>query len=163
VIDGQRRFGNGRLLPAGPLREPLDRLRRVDFRVCNGAAAQVGEVPMRLQLVDAVSLAGAQRQALSAFTGRPVHAVAGIGNPVRFFDSLREYGLSVIEHAFPDHHAFAPGDLAFDDQAPVLMTEKDAVKCRAFARPNWWCVPVTARLPSEFFDALVLRVKAVPI
>jgi tetraacyldisaccharide 4'-kinase len=162
VIDGKRRFGNCRLLPAGPLREPLERLQRVDFRVCNGGEAQAGEVPMRLRMDEVVSLDGSLREALAAFSGQEVHAVAGIGNPARFFDSLRESGLVVIEHAFADHHAFAPGDLAFADDTPVLMTEKDAVKCRAFARRHWWCVPVTAQLPAEFFDAVVQRMKSAP-
>jgi len=73
-----------------------------------------------------------------------VHAVAGIGNPARFFRDLRNHGLEVIEHAFPDHHPFARGDLSFGDDLPVLMTEKDAVKCVAFADPGWWLVPTEA-------------------
>lgn len=156
VIDGRRRFGNGRLLPAGPLREPLSRLQEVDFRVCNGVP-QAGEFGMQLRGGEMVNLGDGERRPLSAFAGRSVHAVAAIGHPQRFFDSLRAAGLSVTGHPFPDHHAFAPGELRFDDAAPVLMTDKDAVKCRAFAAPDWWRVPVRAELPETFFDALCAR------
>ncbi|HEX8778683.1 MAG TPA: tetraacyldisaccharide 4'-kinase [Rhodanobacter sp.] len=157
VIDGGRRFGNGRLLPAGPLREPLRRLSRVDLRVCNGDTPQAGEYPMRLAGGDAATLDGVRRQPLADFTGRRVHAVAGIGNPARFFASLRDAGIEVVEHAFPDHHAFVASDLAFGDELPVLMTDKDAVKCAGFAQPHWWRVPVRAELPMEFFDAVLAR------
>lgn len=158
VVDGKRRFGNGRLLPAGPLREPVSRLREVDFVVCNGGEPQDGEVPMTLALGDAVSLGEpAQHRPLSAFAGRSVHGVAGIGHPMRFFEALRAHGVDVVEHAFPDHHRHAVQDLDFGDDLPVLMTEKDAVKCRAFAKPGWWGVPVTAQLPESFFDAVVAR------
>jgi tetraacyldisaccharide 4'-kinase len=81
---------------------------------------------------------------LEDFRGRPLHAVAGIGNPARFFRDLRARGLEVIEHPFPDHHAFTPEELSFADDLPVLMTEKDAVKCNAFADPRWWLVPTEA-------------------
>ena len=157
VIDGVRRFGNGRLLPAGPLREPLSRLQRVDFRVCNGGVVAPGDVPMQLQGGLVRGLADDHVKPLADFAGQTVHAVAAIGHPQRFFASLRSQGLQVVEHAFPDHHAFKPGDLAFNDGSPVLMTEKDAVKCRAFAQPHWWTVPVRALLPPAFFDALEAR------
>ncbi len=159
VIDGLRRFGNGRLLPAGPLREPLARLQRVSFRVCNGQGAQPGEIEMRLSGDRAHALRGEEVQPLQAFGGRRVHAVAAIGHPERFFDSLRARGIEVIPHAFPDHHAFVAGDLSFGDDLPVLMTEKDAVKCRAFASPHWWRVPVRAELPESFFEQLLDRVE----
>jgi len=154
VIDGMRRFGNGRLLPAGPLREPLSRLQRVDFRVCNGGDALDGEYPMRLSGDEAVALGDARRLPLDSWRGQPVHAVAAIGNPRRFFDSLRGHGIAVIEHAFADHHRFAPAELDFGDRLPVLMTDKDAVKCRRFALAHWWRVPVRADLPPAFHDAL---------
>jgi tetraacyldisaccharide 4'-kinase len=157
VIDGARRFGNGHLLPAGPLREPLRRLARVDLRVCNGGTPQAGEYPMRLAGGDVVTLDGTQRKPLADFAGRRVHAVAAIGHPGRFFASLRDAGIEVIEHAFADHHAFVAADLAFGDGLPVLMTDKDAVKCHAFARPDWWRVPVRAELPAAFFDALLAK------
>jgi tetraacyldisaccharide 4'-kinase len=158
VIDGARRFGNGRLLPLGPLREPLSRLRGVDFRVCNGGDAGDGEVPMRLEGGVARALADGREQPLAALRGQRVHAVAGIGHPRRFFDSLRAQGIEVIEHPFADHHAFAPAELAFGDDLPLLMTAKDAVKCRGFARDGWWSVPVRAVLPEAFFVAVYGRI-----
>ncbi|MEP7043634.1 MAG: tetraacyldisaccharide 4'-kinase [Dokdonella sp.] len=160
VIDGQRRFGNGQLLPAGPLREPLSRLAAVGFRVCNGAAAQADEIPMRLVGEMAVSMTAATgTRPLESFAGQRVHAVAAIGNPARFFDGLRAHGIDVVPHGFPDHHAFVTADLAFGDDAPVLMTEKDAVKCLAFATPGFWCVPVRAELPVAFFEAIAERLR----
>jgi tetraacyldisaccharide 4'-kinase len=158
VIDGVRRFGNGRLMPAGPLREPGSRLRDVDFIICNGGVARDGEIPMQLVLSNACALAGpATVRPLAAFSGQRVHAVAGIGHPDRFFDSLRANGIDVIRHPFPDHHRHAATDLDFGDGLPVLMTEKDAVKCHAFARENAWVVPVAAELPASFFDAVADR------
>ncbi|HEX6833310.1 MAG TPA: tetraacyldisaccharide 4'-kinase [Rudaea sp.] len=155
VIDGERRFGNGRLLPAGPLREPLARLDSVAFRVVNGGVPEPGEVAMQLIGTQAAALLDpTERQPLAFFHDRRVHAVAGIGHPQRFFAQLRAAGVDAIEHAFPDHHAFVPSDLAFGDDLAVLMTAKDAVKCRAFAQPHHWCVPVRAQLPPEFIEAL---------
>jgi len=159
VIDGERRFGNGLLLPAGPLREPLSRLDSVDFRVCNGGETRAGEVPMRLAGEVAVSLCDTgEQKPLRDFAGRRVHAVAGIGNPARFFAMLRGAGIDIVEHAFADHHAYTAGDLRFGDDAPVLMTTKDAVKCRAFAHADCWQVPVQAILPQAFFDAIRARI-----
>ncbi|WP_430389430.1 tetraacyldisaccharide 4'-kinase [Dyella sp. 20L07] len=161
VIDGVRRFGNGHLLPAGPLREPLARLRQMDFRICNGGVVAQGDVPMQLQGGQVRALVDGHAKPLSDFAGQTVHAVAAIGHPQRFFASLRSQGLQVIEHAFPDHHAFAAGDLDFGDCKPVLMTDKDAVKCRAFAQAHWWTVPVRAVLPPAFFDDLDARLRRV--
>ena len=159
VIDALRGFGNGRLLPAGPLREPLMRLATSDMRVCNGGE-RTGAYPMQLRGDKACSLTDDTCQPLTAFTGQRVHAVAAIGHPARFFDSLRAYGILPIEHAFPDHHAFVPADFNLGEDLPVLMTDKDAIKCRRFAQPGWWRVPVRAELPVEFFDALAARVTA---
>lgn len=160
VIDGERRFGNGWLLPAGPLREPLDRLRNVDFCVANGGTAEPDEVPMRLAGDSAVALGDDAALPLSAFAGQRVHAVAGIGHPPRFFASLRVHGIEIIEHAFADHHAFRAADLAFGDDLPVLMTEKDAIKCRAFAQARHWFVPVRAELPAGFLDEVAQMLSA---
>ena len=161
VIDGQRRFGNGRLLPAGPLREPTRRLATVRWRVCNGGVAQPGEVPMRLAGEVAVPLErSAATRALASFAGQRVHAVAGIGHPARFFAGLAAHGIDVLPHAFADHHAFVPADIAFGDGLPVLMTEKDAVKCAAFAGSGVWCVPVRAELPEAFLDEVAAAVEA---
>lgn len=161
VVDGERRFGNGRLLPAGPLRERESRLHEVDFIVCNGGEPRDGETPMRLVLGQAVALSDPARMlSLSAFAGRRVHATAGIGNPSRFFDALAAIDIDVVRHPFPDHHRYAAVDLDFGDDLPLLMTEKDAVKCRAFAKPHWWAVPVDAGLPRSFFDAVAARLSA---
>lgn len=156
VVDGSRGFGNGRVLPAGPLRESGSRARAADAVVVNGGAAgepvrgvppELAAVALRMRLVgaEARQVAGAgQVQPLEAFRGRPVHAVAGIGNPQRFFSDLRGHGLDIIEHPFPDHHALSAADLNFGDGLAVLMTEKDAVKCRSVAGPRLWYVPVEA-------------------
>jgi tetraacyldisaccharide 4'-kinase len=153
VIDGTRGFGNRRVLPAGPLREPVSRLASVDLVVVNGNAEHASlqaldsstnrdALRMVLQPGEAVRVdCRDDHRPLEAFRGRPVHAVAGIGNPERFFRDLRGRGLELIEHAFPDHHAFTPGEVAFADEYPVLMTEKDAVKCVTFATPRLWLVP----------------------
>jgi tetraacyldisaccharide 4'-kinase len=152
VIDGGRRFGNKRLLPAGPLREPLQRLGQVDFRVCNGGNPHADEVPMCLRGGMARALCDGREQPIGSFSGMRVHAVAAIGHPERFFASLAAQGLEIIQHPFPDHHAFVPEDLAFGDDRPVLMTEKDAVKCRKFAQMHWWSAPVEAELPTSFYE-----------
>ena len=149
VIDGVRRLGNGMLLPAGPLREGAWRLRKVDMVVVNGQGMP-GEFSSRLRSREAVNLATGERRPLRAFRAMPVHAVAGIGNPARFFDMLEHLGLTVVSHPFPDHHVFVPGDLVFGNGAAILMTEKDAVKCERFAEPNFWSVPVVA-LPEAVF------------
>nr|WP_298133529.1 tetraacyldisaccharide 4'-kinase [uncultured Pseudoxanthomonas sp.] len=159
VIDGARRYGNGRLMPAGPLREPAARAADCAFRVVNlpdtEAAAAFGEWPMQLQADDALPLRGGRPKPLSAFAGQRVHAVAGIGNPGRFFAMLRAKGLGVVPHAFADHHAYQADDFAFGSELPVLMTEKDAVKCVAFANAWFYSVPVAAKLPEAFWIALL--------
>lgn len=159
VIDGRRRLGNGLLLPAGPLREPVHRAAACDFIVVNGGEAGAGEVPMRLALANAIPFDGAEPRALSSFQGEPVHAVAGIADPERFFRALRAAGLDPIPHPFPDHHPFAASDLRFGDALPVLMTEKDAVKCARIAPSNAWAVPVSAVLPDAFLDAVAARLR----
>lgn len=155
VVDGERRHGNGRLLPAGPLREPAGRV--VDFRIINGGAAQPDEWPMRLGCDVVQPLQGGTVQPLSHFAGMTVHAMAGIGHPGRFFAALRAVGVSVIEHPFPDHHAFQRHELQFQPPLPLLMTEKDAVKCAEFPLLDAWVVPVSADLPDAFFIQLADR------
>jgi tetraacyldisaccharide 4'-kinase len=155
VVDASRGFGNGRLLPAGPLREPLARLREVDAIVNvvpwgSGAAyAKTGgrESSMAHEPVlwRNVARPDATKQ-LSAWRSGEVHAVAGIGNPQRFFDTLRALGVSPICHAYPDHHAFVAADLAFDGATAILMTEKDAVKCVAFAGANCWYLAIRTHI-----------------
>lgn len=167
VQDVRRRYGNGLLLPAGPLREPLERAADCSLRVVNlgvvtdqAAAPCAGEWPMRLGIGEVRPLAGGRGLPLAAFAGQRVHAVAGIGEPERFFSMLRDAGIAVVPHAFPDHHAYAPTDLDFGSRLPVLMTEKDAVKCMAFAQPGWHAVPVVAQLPQAFWQALLERLPA---
>jgi tetraacyldisaccharide 4'-kinase len=151
------------LLPAGPLREPARRLREVDMVVVNGLGG-TGEHPMRMQAGAAVSLQNPeQRRDLDTFRGQSVHAVAAIGNPERFFQILRQVGMRVEGHAFPDHYPFKPEDLEFGDDRPVLMTEKDAVKCRVFARGNDWYVPVRVEMSREFTDRLGELLDAITI
>lgn len=155
VIDGKRRFGNGYCLPAGPLREPVERLRQVDLIVCNGLA-KGNEHAMVLEGSRAVNLHDAQQtKELAQFKGQRIHALAGIGHPGRFFAHLSQFGLLFDERIFPDHHAFQERDILFDDNRPVLMTEKDAIKCRRFVGPQHWFVPVEARLDEAFAQSLL--------
>ena len=151
VVDGIRRHGNRRCLPAGPLREPLSRLRSVDLVVSNGAAFP-GEFEMELQCHEICSLLDHRDcRAFEDFAGIPVHAVCAIGHPQRFFRMLRARGIEIrAEHAFPDHHPFTARDLAFGDDLPIIMTEKDAVKVQRFAAPQHWMVPARAALVPEF-------------
>jgi tetraacyldisaccharide 4'-kinase len=150
VIDGVRRFGTGFMLPAGPLREPVSRLKEADLLVVNGIGG-AGEHPMQLKWGELRNLRddGMTRK-LADFRDVRVHAVAGIGNPARFFQVLRQVIRRIEEHAYPDHHRYRSVDLRFDDDAPVLMTEKDAVKCRRFATGNEWYLPVRAELSPDF-------------
>lgn len=153
VVDGTRRHGNGACLPAGPLREPVSRLDAVDLIVCNGEAAP-GEFAMTLQGNAAFNMIDDRRRLLADFAG-PVHALAGIGNPRRFFEHLRRAGLVFDERPLPDHHIFRTADLEFNDALPVLMTEKDAVKCTALADIRHWFVPVQAHLDPAFGPRLL--------
>ena len=157
VVDA-RGAGNGFLLPAGPLREPAWRLRTVDAVVCNGFRKdRAWSMHMHGEELHRMTDARDRRPA-QAFAGQKVHAVAGIGDPNRFFMHLVRLGLKPVPHPFPDHHPFKPEDLAFAGEEPVVMTEKDAVKLRHAARPNWWVLPVTARLDAAFGDWLLGRV-----
>ncbi len=168
VIDGRRRYGNRLPLPAGPMREPPERGERCDFRVVNLGGAQApelagdtgfGEWPMRLRAQDAVPLHGHRGAPLSAFAGQRVHAVAGIGDPERFFAMLRGLDIAVVPHAFADHHRYRAEDLRFGSDLPVLMTEKDAVKCANFQSERCYSVPIRAELPEAFWVALLDRLR----
>jgi len=165
VIDAERGFGNGHLLPAGPLREGASRLATVDAIVVNGTGVGTGTgqpaggepgaaltawggqphrvFGMHLKASQAVSLLDSSARDLHAFAGQRVHAVAAIGNPRRFFRMLRSFGLQVSPHELPDHAAVESADIEFGDSLPVLMTEKDAVKCQRLARAQHWYVPVS--------------------
>lgn len=166
VVDGRRRYGNGQLLPAGPLREPPGRGARCDFRVINlpSSAAGTGDLrsgfgewPMHLFADRAIPVLGGRPRPLSTFAGHRVHAVAGIGDPERFFAMLRSLGIAVVPHAFADHHRYQASDFEFGSSLPVLMTEKDAVKCIEFATGLHYCVPVRAELPEAFWVSLLDR------
>lgn len=171
VIDGERGLGNELLLPAGPLREPVARLNEVDFVVVNGqaeaAAGLQRKMPalhpfyMRLVAEQAVNLREfRQRLPLADFRGQTLHAVAGIGNPSRFFQQLTQAGLDIISHPFPDHYPFSTQDFRFaPGNLPIMMTEKDAIKCFAFAESHYWFVPVAAELTAEFETALLNRLQ----
>ncbi len=155
VVDGERRFGNGYCLPAGPLREPIARLSSVDFVVVNGNKYEDNEFSMQLVGNTAINLSTGELKPLQAFRGIACHALAGIGNPDRFFKLLESIGLTCTTHSLPDHHPFTHNDIEFGDHKPVLMTEKDAVKCTGFARENHWYVPVKA-VPEPAFGQQLL-------
>jgi tetraacyldisaccharide 4'-kinase len=164
VVDEARGFGNGRMLPAGPLREPRSRLDRADalvYLASDGPSRAVernaGRVTaMGYEPLEWRSLKEANAVAdVAAWRNGAIHAVAGIGNPARFFTLVRELGFDPVCHAFPDHHRYAPSDLAFPDAIAILMTEKDAVKCAAFADHRYWYLPIRAIIA----PALVARVE----
>jgi len=158
VIDGERRVGNGFLLPAGPLREGIGRLQEVDLVVCNGGRAEQGEFLMQVIASDVVSVSEpTKRSPLSIFAGKKVTAVAGIGNPERFFSTLKQAGVEVVRRVFPDHHHFSAADLESADN-PLLMTEKDAVKCRTIAPADSWYLSVEAKFNDDFAQHLKLCV-----
>jgi tetraacyldisaccharide 4'-kinase len=168
VMDAARGLGNGYLLPAGPLRESPSRLARVDAVVLNGESDVAAlKLPlqafvMRLIGEQLLPLAGPRAPvALASFVGQRVHALAGIGNPQRFFTQLSAAGLTVVAHAFPDHHRYRANDLEFGDALPLLMTEKDAVKCRGFAAANRWYLPVAASFAAAEGAALLAGLQSV--
>jgi len=150
VMDGKRRFGNGFYFPAGPLREPIDRLKEVHFLVSVGEPTQQAYL-MRIEpSLVCWQVNGDESKALTDFHGKTVHAVAGIAFPHQFFSLLQQLGMTVIEHPFPDHHHFSSDDLTFSDLHPVLMTEKDAVKCESISTQNHWFVPIETELSDNF-------------
>lgn len=168
VIDGLRGFGNGMLLPAGPLREKPERLDQVDLIVCNGQSRH--SLPERtyvmtldathmVHLIDNKSLS-VNDQNLREIKSKKVHAVAGIGNPERFFNSLCTCGFDIITHIFRDHHFYSKQDISFSDELDVVMTEKDATKCREIASNKHWFLKVAARLPDDFMDSVINKIAA---
>ena len=165
VVDGERRFGNGLALPAGPLREPVARLAAVDAVVVNGAGdvalPPVPRFAMRLANERFVSLATGEvrspAELASALRGRPVAAIAGIGHPQRFFDQLEALGIHATAHAFPDHYGYQRRDLKLPGAEAILMTEKDAVKCASIAEARMWFMRIEAVLAPGFDDFLLSR------
>ncbi len=171
VFDGARGAGNGAVIPVGPLREPVSRLSSVDFVVVNGGEFEAGqhldafndiEHPeihtMALEPSTLVNLKTGRARPITDLQGQAVRAVAGIGNPGRFFDTLRNLGATVTEAPFPDHHSFKASDLTADAGQWVVMTAKDAVKCRSFAPDNAWVFSVQASLSDEFSRSVISRI-----
>ena len=164
VIDGLRGYGNARLLPAGPLREPVERAQDCDFHVVNNGdavAAAANRYNMQLYGAELVALDATLRKQLHMLSGQRVHAIAGIGNPSRFFGMLRQVGIEPVEHAFADHHAYCAQDFAFAEALPIVMTEKDAVKCAGFALADAWMLPVHAQLADTFLVALFAQLATI--
>jgi tetraacyldisaccharide 4'-kinase len=167
VVDAARGLGNRQTLPAGPLREPAGRLETVDAVIFTQRGEPVQprltvrnplSLSVRLDLGDALNLRSGERRPLDAFRGREVHAVAGIGHPGPFFAGLRASGLQVKAHALADHAPLDPVALPFPAGATVLMTEKDAVKCRGYADADWWFVELEARLERTAADELLATI-----
>ncbi|MEQ8208012.1 MAG: tetraacyldisaccharide 4'-kinase, partial [Woeseia sp.] len=169
VVDGARGLGNGWMLPAGPLREAGSRLFSVD-RVLVHLATRSSTPPASVSLPisksngfhlvghELLSVDGQETRTFDQFAGKTVHAVAAIGNPERFFQSLERRGMNVVRHPFPDHAQFTSTDLVFDDEFDIVMTEKDAVKCGQFATTRYWYVPVDVEMhDDEWVDALVRK------
>lgn len=167
VIDSSRQFGNGFCLPAGPLREPLSRLNDVDMKVYNdtGSSLPADESSYSLSSSAVNRLDDSTKSTVDAFIGQTVHAVAGIGNPQRFFQMLQQQGIDIIEHAFPDHHSYTQEDFSGWSEQCIIMTEKDAVKCRHLRLPDAWMLQVSAvfsdRLKSRLDEELLPLVKPV--
>jgi tetraacyldisaccharide 4'-kinase len=165
VVDGSRNFGNRWLLPVGPLREPVSRLNRVDYVVSNGPGLDISSAKkqhtMSLQPTVLMSLADGKAVAFDQWSSpKRVHAVAGIGNPDRFFQTLRSGGFDPIEHCFADHHHFTESDLAFDDEFPIIMTAKDAVKVRELnCLTHCWYLSIEATVDNGFFPAVIQQIK----
>jgi tetraacyldisaccharide 4'-kinase len=165
VVDTKRRFGNGFCLPAGPLREPVTRLRKVNMIVHHGDTDDIYR--FSLEFEEAVNLSTGKTRNLDLFAGVTVHALAGIGHPDRFFNQLRTRGIELIEHALPDHHAYTRADIEFADHFPILMTEKDAVKSQRLlpdmktgdAIENIWAVPVSAKISDKLGADLIGLIK----
>ncbi|NDF13584.1 MAG: tetraacyldisaccharide 4'-kinase, partial [Proteobacteria bacterium] len=159
VVDGERRFGNGFCLPAGPLRESTLRLKSVDFVVCNGSP-HPGEAQMILQPLDLVNLNTKEVISLESIKGSSVHAVCGIGNPNRFFDTLKRLHVKIAPHPFADHHDFSEKDFNLPGKAPIVMTEKDAVKCESFATSRMWTLRIKPMVSADFLEALKKKIEA---
>lgn len=160
VLDGQVGYGNGWCLPAGPLREFRSQVKRADIVLVNGAGKEFRfEGPnssrMSMRISEAYNLSGGTRKRLSEFTGEPVHGVAGVGNPTRFFRQLEELGIDLVRHPFPDHHQFEESDLDFGDDGFILMTEKDAIKCRNMTIANkLWAIPAITEIDQRVFGRI---------
>jgi tetraacyldisaccharide 4'-kinase len=178
LIDSQRQFGNGYCLPAGPLREPIARIKTVDFIINNENTTSFEEkvlgwyIARRIKVKNEFNMQLVPGKLTAVFdlnvtidpaqlADKEVHALAGIGNPARFFQTVRQLNLDFIEHEFPDHHQFKPSDIDFGEDSIVIMTEKDAVKCREFANERHWFLPVAAQLSEKFKNSFLEKLKQV--
>lgn len=172
LVDGQRAFGNGLCLPAGPLREPVSRLMDVDFIVANGASNNnalkasygLSIIPIQLRHLlsgDVIDISSGLQNLMEQgqWHSEKVHAVAGIGNPQRFVRSLEQLGFDVQLHAWPDHHNFSGDEFVFDDDLPVIITAKDAVKCSTVTNDKVWVLDVCAQPDNAFLAALEKKLK----
>jgi tetraacyldisaccharide 4'-kinase len=161
VVDGLRRFGNGLMLPAGPLREPASRLNEVDAVVMNGDAAGHGQYAMSLHGQSFYNVVKPDKTASpEQFRRTRNHAAAGIGNPDRYFLHLKSLGIPFTAHAFPDHYPFRANDLSFPDCDAVLLTEKDAVKCVTFADERYWALRVDAHVDPALLELILEKIKS---
>ena len=166
IIDGDRRLGNRQFLPAGPLRESPQRLNEVDFVICNRAVGGARNpifqrgCDMELRGNFLVSVRNdEQKIQIENIQGKKIHALAAIGNPQRFFNSLRDRNIEVIEHVFPDHYIYHADDLVFADDLMIVMTEKDAVKCRHFANEKCWYLPVDVKIDPILSEQILQKLE----
>ena len=157
VVDGHRRFGNDFFLPAGPLREPLSRLKSVDFVINNGSVFP-GEVSAQIKPTYFVNLISGEKKPLDFFNHQACHGVAGIGHPQRFFQTLMQLGVQVQEHEFTDHYQYQSKDLEFNDNHPIIMTAKDWVKCRDFANDKMYYLEIDLDISEDFFTNLAAKI-----
>ena len=160
VIDGKRRFGNNLTFPAGPLRESKTRLSSVDFIVNNSGPTQEDEHLMNISPAKFVHLKSGKSYPIEKWPmHKQVHAVAGLGNPGRFFDLLARLGFEIIRHPFPDHHNFDESNIFYLDHLPIIMTEKDASKCRSFDNNKIWYLTIEADVSDKFIEELDSKLK----
>ena len=159
VIDGTRKFGNGYLLPAGPLRESKRKLKAVDAIVCNEKKVIDGSYLMKYKSYFLINLKTKKKIPLNKLRLNNLHAVAGIGNPDRFFNYLKALGLVFDSSSYKDHYRFTKKDFKTMSDKNIIMTEKDAIKCEKFARDNFWYLPVVAEIDSRFTDLILNKMK----
>ncbi len=162
VIDGKRRFGNNLTFPAGPLRESKNRLNSVDFIVNNSGPTEEDEYLMNVSPSNFVHLKSGKSYSIDKWPmHNQIHAVAGLGNPGRFFDLLDKLGFDSIRHPFPDHHNFSSSDIFYLDHLPIVMTEKDASKCKDFDNNKIWYLTIDADVTNKFIDKLDKKLKSI--
>lgn len=159
VIDGTRKFGNGYLLPAGPLREFRSKLKTVDAIVCNHKKVIDGSYLMKYKGHLLINLKTNKKIHLNNLSLKNIHAIAGIGNPDRFFDYLKTFNIVFNSSAFQDHYKFSKKDFRDMNDKNIIMTEKDAVKCQKFSRNNFWYLPVIAEVDSKFTDVILKKLR----